>query len=280
MWYQDRQDTFGLDQTVWSGKLVGVVDYKNTKGDEKVILKLDTIHDFDFFLAFNRKAGFNSGTGQGEDKVLLTKMEQPESETALVGSMLLAELSEGESFTVETKDDNIVSIQVDRIDLSSNPAYALVTVTEHEYFMLESHGCIEPKKGSVKKGNGLVLGECTNPMNSWRIEEVKGKDAVIFHSRRDDDKCIQATHSGVVVDGSKLRLYPCNRGNVLQHFVWNEGDPETSTKNVPLKPITNQNLCVVNRGIYDNFNVDPIILKPCDSPSHVGAGWLSGLLPD
>jgi len=150
--------------------------------------------------------------------------------------------------------------------------------TEYDYFMIESHGCIEPKKNKVSSGNGLVLGECSNPMNSWRIEEVAGK--LIFHSRRDDDKCLQATHSGVVIDGAKLRIYPCNSGNVLQHFVWVGGDPETSPVNLPIKPVVNQDLCVVNRGSHDDFNVDPIIFKDCDTPTHQGAGWLSGLVPN
>lgn len=151
-------------------------------------------------------------------------------------------------------------------------------VKEQEYVMLESHGCIEPKDDKVTSKNGLVLGECGNPMNSWRIEKVEGKDAVIFHSRRDDDKCIQATHAGVVIDGSKLRIYPCNSGNVLQHFVWVGGDPDTSSVEVQLKPKVNQDLCVVDRGVKQHFNVDPIIMKDCDLRGD--DGWLYGLVPD
>lgn len=87
-------------------------------------------------------------------------------------------------------------------------------------------------------------------------------------------------HSGAVVDGSWLRIYPCNPDNVLQHFVWVGGDPETSKVNVQLKPFVNQDLCAVSRGTHANFNVDPIIFKDCDTPTHKGAGWLYGLLPD
>lgn len=118
--------TFAKDQTTWSGKLVGIVDYENVNADVKVILKIETEYDYDYFVAFNRAVRFNRGTGQGEDLVLVTQLPHQE-----LSSMLVAELNEGQSFSVKTKDDSVVDIQVDRIDLSSDPAYAQVTAKEH-----------------------------------------------------------------------------------------------------------------------------------------------------
>ena len=63
-WYASMNSVFNAADRAWSGRLIGQVDMENpnTNPDSKVLVKLNTASDTDYYVMFNRKAGVNSGT--------------------------------------------------------------------------------------------------------------------------------------------------------------------------------------------------------------------------
>jgi len=122
---------------------------------------------------------------------------------------------------------------------------------------MESY-CIEPRDRNFKTGNSLEMAECGHAgdaVQRWRVEEMD--EYVRFRNEHDDNFCLKATHSGVLKDGAKLRLYPCTVNYItpLQLFRFEDGY---------IKPKADQDLCVVYRGNHLDEN-DPIIFKNCDT---------------
>lgn len=128
-----------------------------------------------------------------------------------------------------------------------------------EYFTLDTvgGGCIGIDKGGARKGNALKLLECVSNNDSiqWRIDED-----VRFHSKVNDDMCMQAGYGKSVNDGTKMRIYPCSNSR-YQKF-----DDSFIMDGLfgPIKLESEPNLCVVSRGVKRNIGVDPIIMKACD----------------
>ena len=96
----------------WSGRLVAFVDYEIADIDrgEYVLLRVD-----DVFLQFNRTKGFNNGTGEYQDKVVLVQQESARFRY----SNLLGGLGAKESFS-----RNGVTFEVCTLNLSGPPDYA------------------------------------------------------------------------------------------------------------------------------------------------------------
>ena len=65
-WYEDASKTFdtNVDGGLWSGQLVGVAGYNNggLADNQKVVVKIETGTNKDYFVQYNRKTGINSGT--------------------------------------------------------------------------------------------------------------------------------------------------------------------------------------------------------------------------
>jgi hypothetical protein len=120
-WYEDKAVV--VDPTVmsWSGSLMGVVDYEN-EGTDAVLLKIETGSETDYYVSFNRKSGFNGGTVEGGDQVLVTM--QGEEGARPDPSTLVAKLDAGQMYQM----GNLGTIIVNGINLSSTLAYADVTV--------------------------------------------------------------------------------------------------------------------------------------------------------
>ena len=91
---------------------------------DTVILKVDN-GDKDFYVGFNRRTGFNSGTQEAADQV--TVVEQA---TGYARSNLSKKLGSGDTFTIPNYQGGSedVIINVTSIDLSSSPARAHVSV--------------------------------------------------------------------------------------------------------------------------------------------------------
>jgi hypothetical protein len=112
--------------------------------------------------------------------------------------------------------------------------------------------CIEVKKNVARRGQKLILGDCSTAKgDGWR-----GDSDGLLHSELNDEYCIQAGHGGKAKSGKFLRLYKCDASNKLQQWVFINGG------GIRLKH--NQNLCIVWRGVHANIGQDPLILKSCD----------------
>jgi hypothetical protein len=122
------------------------------------------------------------------------------------------------------------------------------------YFMLESFnfgGCIEPEDGRAENDMKLFLAPC-NSNEGWRYDSDG-----LFHSSIDDTKCMQAARGGSIRDGSKLRVFSCDKNEEGQVFSFDR------TGRISLQ--SDPDLCVVFRGTTANIDNDPIILKECDA---------------
>jgi transforming growth factor-beta-induced protein len=111
-------------------------------------------------------------------------------------------------------------------------------------------GCIEPKRGSIRYGNSLILADCSS--RTWSVVRIQGY--VMF--QYDEDTCAQAGLGDRVGDGTIMRITRCDTEEMFQRFMWNGEDGPITLTGRP-------DLCVVFRGVSANVNSDPIIVKLC-----------------
>lgn len=83
----------------------------------------------------------------------------------------------------------------------------------------------------------------------------------------DSNLCLQAGHGKVLQDGSKMRLYPCDRKNLFQKFAWTGSDGR-----LKLKSLRHDDLCVTFRGDRADYS-DPIIFKKCHAIPSTHTQW-------
>ena len=90
-WYREKSRSVGSN---WSGRLFAFVDYDLASVDrgEYVLLRLD-----DVYLQYNRAKGFNVGTKEHKDEVVL--IQEEDLNRRPVHSVLLAGLGENQSFS-------------------------------------------------------------------------------------------------------------------------------------------------------------------------------------
>ena len=82
------------------------------------------------------------------------------------------------------------------------------------------------------------------------------------------DLCLQAGHGEVLQDGSKMRLYPCDKRNEFQRFSWTGADGR-----LKLRSLRYDDLCSTFRGDKPDLGVDPIIFKKCHSVPSTHIKW-------
>jgi hypothetical protein len=125
-WYASRSYdyNYNVENGIWKGRLVGQVDYSNPNDvTSKVVLKLNSPGDIDYFVMFNR---IKLGTKESQNLVMVTRgfLETGEGESELV-----AKLGAGQSTSLPYFHlwDSL-EVTVNEINLNANPAYADVTV--------------------------------------------------------------------------------------------------------------------------------------------------------
>ena len=104
------------------------------------------------------------------------------------------------------------------------------------------------KSSKAKADQPLILGSCDKPKQEWKF------DNGLFRTTLSETMCMQAGRGGTPKKGVKMRVFPCDKDNGLQQFVYDQ---------VTIK-LKNTTLCVAYRGVNSNVNVDPIILKTCN----------------
>ncbi len=113
-WFKERHVTVDASHPSYIGKLTSVVVDPN-ETSYPVLIKLSSPNRNDYYINFNLKQNFNAGTKEGGDKVLIVEAASGYSE-----SSLKAKLDAGETYEIETFDDegNTLSIEVVSIDKS------------------------------------------------------------------------------------------------------------------------------------------------------------------
>jgi hypothetical protein len=135
-----------------------------------------------------------------------------------------------------------------------------------DYFQLSTDGpavtgCLIVTDSNPIADQKLILGKCGLPDQEWRLDSD-----YLYHTKLNDNMCMQAGRGGTPVHGNKTRIFPCNKNNTLQRF---EGPSSANyTGGVRLKDYPT--LCVSWRGVDANIGQDPIIVKNC---TLLSGGW-------
>jgi len=121
--------------------------------------------------------------------------------------------------------------------------------------------CLIVKDSDARDDKKLILGDCGLPNQAWR-RDADG----LWHTKLNEDYCMQAGRGGKVGHGTKMRLFKCDNGEKRQQFV----GPDGGIGGIKFKDPDYDDFCVEFRGNTPNINVDPIIVKTCDVSV---AGW-------
>ncbi|KAL7543067.1 hypothetical protein ACHAXR_012379, partial [Thalassiosira sp. AJA248-18] len=115
--------------TNWSGKIIGIADYKNNPNSRPVVVKLESGGPNDLFVGFNRAEGNNKEVADARDQV--TVIEAGNDGLGYSQSYLKATLSEGEVYSIANwRGSGLeLTIFVREINIGSNPGYADVLIT-------------------------------------------------------------------------------------------------------------------------------------------------------
>ena len=115
-WFSNRHKSIDASSGGYTGELRSMLDNPDIDGPP-VVIKVDN-GDQDYFIVFNRKSGFNSGTVEAGNQVTVTKAGNGNS---YMESNLLAKLGNGGYFS-----EGLFSVQVNGIDLNNNSALVKV----------------------------------------------------------------------------------------------------------------------------------------------------------
>lgn len=127
-WYNDKLITLNaVEENTFQGFIAGFVDYKTAP---VVLLQIVTIQPQKYFINYNKKTGFNIGTTEGGNQLLLVM------DDGGVGSLLLAKLNPGEYTTLKnvTKKNGDMIIKLVSID-SSKGANIQILYTGKKSFL-------------------------------------------------------------------------------------------------------------------------------------------------
>lgn len=111
-WFNNRHKSIDASSGGYTGELRSMLENPDTNGPP-VVIKVDNGNE-DYFITFNRKAGFNSGTVEAGNQVTVTKAGNGNSYNE---SNLVAKLGNGGFFS-----EGPFSLQVNEINLSDDYA--------------------------------------------------------------------------------------------------------------------------------------------------------------
>ena len=116
-WYDQRHLTVDANSNrAYKGKLISILNDPNISSGDPMLIKIETGTNADYFINFNRRTGFNSGTVEGGDQVLITVAGNGNN---YAESNLQAKLSAGQTWSA-TVGTETVSVKVNLINTSSN----------------------------------------------------------------------------------------------------------------------------------------------------------------
>ena len=73
-WYDERKLTVGNGHAnVYEGLLAGIIEDPSLVGEPPILIKINTVGSTDYYLTYNRKTSFNSGTVEGGNQVTVVR---------------------------------------------------------------------------------------------------------------------------------------------------------------------------------------------------------------
>ena len=124
-WYADKAETYSATSGATTTYTLGGISTYGSS-DNTVLVKVNTASSDDFYINFNRQSGFNSGTVEGGDQVMVIR--QGNEGVGYAESELLAKLNANGVYTIAGTDPE-VRVTVNSINLSANEAEITVTST-------------------------------------------------------------------------------------------------------------------------------------------------------
>eukprot|EP00547_Thalassionema_nitzschioides_P016475 CAMPEP_0194236434 /NCGR_PEP_ID=MMETSP0158-20130606/3674_1 /TAXON_ID=33649 /ORGANISM="Thalassionema nitzschioides, Strain L26-B" /LENGTH=388 /DNA_ID=CAMNT_0038970185 /DNA_START=236 /DNA_END=1399 /DNA_ORIENTATION=- len=121
-WYDLREETISVQGTrAYVGTLSSIVDDPSQPGSP-ILIKMDTSSGDDYYMTFNSRTGFNSGTQEGGDNVLIVAAAG--EGLSYARSYLQSKLSAGGVYTKENFDGSgqNLTVTVNSIDASNKIA--------------------------------------------------------------------------------------------------------------------------------------------------------------
>ena len=126
-WNSNRHLSLSSSEPFYIGDLAGFVDNPDSPGSP-MIIKIDDPSGRDYFINFNVRADFNSGTKEGGDEVLVIRAGDG---VGYAESQLKAKLGPGSSYTISNFDDGKdLLVQVNSISTQNRIANIRVCVGE------------------------------------------------------------------------------------------------------------------------------------------------------
>lgn len=117
-WYRRKSIALRSDaRAVFTGELSGFVDFGSSK-PSTVLIRLETRNATSYYINYNKKVGFNNGTLEGGNQVLVVAAIVGDG----TGSNLVAKLGTGGSYTIRnaTQTGTDVIIRVNSIVPNGN----------------------------------------------------------------------------------------------------------------------------------------------------------------
>ena len=122
-WYSARHKTLTPNRSdSYKGELVSFLRNPNYSRGGKMIIKLNASDNRDYFINFNLARGFNSGTREGRNQVLIVDGANGRP------SNLVAKLGEGDTW-YKKKDGRKFYVKVKNIYANTESGYATVEIT-------------------------------------------------------------------------------------------------------------------------------------------------------
>ena len=103
--------------TSYVGKLQGIVDYMSNS-NAKVLIKINTVRGDDYFINFNARKGFNIGTQEGGNQIMIVTAGA--EGLAYSESTLVAKLNAGGSYQIGNFDGSGMTLSVDVLAIDSS----------------------------------------------------------------------------------------------------------------------------------------------------------------
>lgn len=117
-WYHTKSITFRSPHSlIFSGGLSGIVDYQSN-ATKTVLIRIETTNAT-YYMNYNKKTHFNSGTREGANQVLVVEVTGPGMG---MGSNLVGKLDAGDSFVLQNGTDtgNNILIRVNSINVTGS----------------------------------------------------------------------------------------------------------------------------------------------------------------
>jgi hypothetical protein len=86
-WYSGQRGVFDGSRNSQTYSMVGVVDYDDSDNSKRVVVKIVSGGQANFYIGYNRKSGFNGGTQEAGDQIVVVVAEDSYKGSNLIGKL-------------------------------------------------------------------------------------------------------------------------------------------------------------------------------------------------